>query len=161
MRLRKLVVVTLLLLGFSTSAYAEFLLGVKTGPMLVKFDDADVSDDPTNLGISVGYELGVFVGGLAIEAEFTRSLAAGSVLDNDLEVSTQGVYASFTTAGPLYFKARVGLMDATLDAGGLTEDENGETYGVGVGLSLGLFRIELEYTSIDDDVNFISIGLVY
>ena len=78
-------------------------------------------------------------------------------------MESNGIYISYTTPGPFYFKARGGLMDAKLvtDAAGFAEGESGETYGVGVGLSLGLFRIELEYTAIDDDVDFISVGLVY
>ena len=155
------VLVVALLWMIASGAQADFLFGVKTGPMLVDVEGADVSDDPTNVGVSVGYELGVLIGGLAVEAELTRSLSAGSVAGNDLEISTQGLYASFTTAGPIYLKARVGIMDASVDAGGFSEDEGGETYGLGVGFSLGLFRVELEYTSIDDDVNFISLGLVY
>jgi len=161
MNIAKLICAGLLLVGLSTMAHAELLLGAKTGPMLVKFDAADIDDDPVNAGLMVGYEFGVLFGDLAAEAELTRTVTAGSAVGEDLEVDTQGLYLSFTTAGPLYFKAKVGLMNASIDAGGLSEDEDGETYGIGAGLSLGLFRVELELTSIDDDINFISIGLVY
>ena len=52
-------------------------------------------------------------------------------------------------------------MDARLLAGDLSEDEGGETYGLGVGYRMRNFDLELEYTAVDDDVSFISVGLVY
>ena len=142
-------------------AHADLLFGAKAGPMLVSFDNVDTTDDPYNVGLMAGYEFGVLFGGLAIEAELTRSLTEGTVSATDLEVSTQGVYLSFTTAGPFYGKIKAGLMRASLDAGALSEDENGETYGIGAGVSAGLFRVELEYTVVDDGVHFVSIGVVF
>lgn len=148
-------------LGCSNAARADFLYGVKAGPMLISFDDVDVSDDPLNAGLLIGYEFGVLFGDLAIEAEITRTVTAGSVSGIDLEVESQGAYVSFTTAGPIYGKLRAGVMKASIDASGLSEDENGETYGVGAGISLGLFRVELEYTVVDDDVQFVSLGVIF
>lgn len=144
-------------------AQAEWLFGVKTGPMSVSVDNGDVGDDPVNLGVMIGYELGILAGDLAIEAEITRSTSSGTLNGQDLDVESNGLYLSYTTPGPLYFKVKGGLMDAKLEAAaaGQSEDESGETYGFGVGLSAGLVRIELEYTAIDDDINFISVGVVF
>lgn len=159
--IRRLVVVVLACLFFAAPLQAEYLLGVKVGTMSVSFDDADTDDNPVNAGLMLGYERRLSAGLLAFEVEITRSLSPGSVVDQDLEVDSQGVYVSFASSGSVYIKGRLGLMDASLSAGGLSEDEGGETYGLAVGYRAARFRAELDYTSIDDDVAFISVGLVY
>ena len=150
-----------LLFSISSTAHAEFLFGVKTGSMMVDVEGASASSDPSNRGFMLGYELGVLVGDLALEAEFTRSGSAGEVAGQDLEVDTNAIYLTYTTPGPIYFKARGGLMDASVDAGPFSEDESGESFGLGVGFSLGLLRLEAEYTAIDDDIDFVSVGVVF
>lgn len=158
---RKLLLITFLSLFSVGTAQAEFLIGVKTGTMATDVDGANVSDDPSNGGLMLGYELGILAGDVAVEAEFTRSSSAGSVSGQDLEVETNAVYLSYTTPGPFYLKLRGGLMDSSIDAGPFSSDESGEAYGVGVGFSLGLLRLEAEYTAINEDIDFISLGLVF
>lgn len=60
----------------------------------------------------------------------------------------------------IYLKRRVGLMKAKL-TGDFAEGENGESYGVAVGVDLPLVGLELDYTSIDDDVSLISVAVIY
>ena len=142
----------------STTVHADLYLGVKAGSMLIGFDDVEVSDDPVSAAASIGYQFDRFPR-LSIEAEVSRTVTPGLVAGNDLEVDSQGVYLSYTSAGRFYLKGRLGYMDAALSAGELSEDEGGETYGVAMGLRLPGFNVELDYTSIDDDVSFISLGL--
>lgn len=157
----RLIAAALLMTCLSPAAHADLILGVKSGPMLVSFDEVESDSDPINAGLTFGYQFDTGAGRFGVEAEITRSVAAGKVADTDLEVESQGIYATYATRGPLYFKGKVGIMEASLVAGDLSEDEGGETYGVGVGMRLGLFRVELEYTAIDDDVSFVSVGLIY
>nr|MBX2883925.1 hypothetical protein [Granulosicoccus sp.] len=92
----------------------------------------------------------------------TRSVSPGTVIGVDLEVESQGVYLTYTTTGQLYFSGRIGYMDAGLVAEGLSEDEGGETYGVAVGYRLSeRLAVELDLTSIDDDITFISLGVKF
>jgi len=142
-------------------AHAGALLGVKIGAMSVGFDDASSDEDPVNAGLLLAYEKPLSAGILAFELEVTRTIAAGGVADQDLEVDSQGIYVSFASSGASYIKGRLGLMDASLSAGVLSEDEGGETYGLALGYRASSFRVELDYTSIDDDVAFISLGFVY
>lgn len=159
---RKLLLALALTFGLCSTALADFYLGAKTGLMMADIEGADVDTHPTNVGVSLGYELGVLAGDLALEAEFTRTAAEGEVEGGgDIEVDSNAVYVAFTTAGPLYFKIRGGLQETEVRAGSGEENERGETFGVGVGFSLGLLRLEAELTSIDDDVNFVSIGVVF
>ena len=142
-------------------SYADLILGAKVGPMLVSFDDNETSSDPTNVGLTLGYDFPLRSGIIGFEAEITRSVESGEVNGTLLDVESQGIYASYSTTGPIYFKAKIGIMDASLVAGDLSEDEGGETYGLGVGYRINNIKLELEYTSIDDDVAFISFGIVY
>jgi outer membrane immunogenic protein len=158
---RNLLIVIALLISTTGTAQAELLFGVKSGTMLVDVEGASVSDDPGNGGIMLGYELGILAGDLALEAEFTRSTATGTVSGQDLEVETNGLFLSYTTPGPIYLKVRGGLMNAKVEAGPFSEDESGEAFGIGVGFSLGLLRLEVEYTAVDDDIDFISVGIVF
>lgn len=144
----------------SGASWAEWLIGAKAGPMRVEFDDASVDSDPLNAGVLAGYAFDELLPGLAAELELTRSVSSGTVVGSDLDVDSNGLYAAYRTAGRFYVKGRLGLMAASLD-GELAEDENGETYGLGAGWRLPRGALELEYTSIDDDVAFVSLGFVY
>lgn len=157
----RLIVATVLLFGLSSLAHAGFLIGAKTGPMQVDVDGAVLDEDPVNVGILLGYEFDGRPGGFALEGEITRSTSPGNVFGIDVEVESQGLYLSYATRGKLYLKGRVGYMDAGLVAGTLSEMEDGESYGLAVGLRLGAVRLELDYTSIDDDITFVSVGIVF
>ena len=104
----------------------------------------------------------MIVADLALEAEFTRTAEEGETRGgSDIEVDTNALYLTFTTPGPVYLKLRGGLIDITADVGSASDDESGESFGAGLGLSLGLLRLELEYTRIDDDIDFLSAGIVF
>lgn len=154
------IIIASLAIGFSSISQAGLTYGVKAGTMQIGFDDVEVSSDPSSIGVSIGYD---FAGtNFGVEAEVTRSLSPGEVIGVDLEVESQGIYLTYTTSGKFYFSGRLGFMDAGLVAEGLSEDEGGETYGIAAGYRLGeRLRVEVDYTSIDDDINFISIGLKF
>lgn len=142
-------------------ATASPYFGAKIGTMQVSFDFDETDSDPTSIGILLGYRWDHVLRGLSGELEVTRSISPGEVRDLDLDVESQGLYLAYQTQGPLYVRGRVGLMDASLDAGVLSEGEGGETFGIAAGYRRGAFAVELDFTSIDDDVSFFSIGLVY
>lgn len=150
--------ITLLALFISPAGHADFNFGVKAGTMLVGFDNDDVSEDPVSVAASLGYSF-ASVSGLSVEVEATRTASAGMVTGNELEVDSQGVYIAYETAGRVYLKGRIGYMDASLSAGDLSEDEGGETYGIAIGWRISGFNLELDYTAVDDDVTFVSLGV--
>jgi hypothetical protein len=88
---RTLLITIVLLIGSTGSAQAEWLIGAKTGVMATDVDGASVSDDPRNLGLTLGYELGILAGDLALEAEITRTGTTGTVGGQDLEVETNAI----------------------------------------------------------------------
>jgi outer membrane immunogenic protein len=134
--------------------------GAKTGPMIV--DNSSVKSDPTNVGVLVGYELGVVLGDLSVEGELTTSTSDGEVKGSGakFDVDTMAAYLAFRTAGPFYLKAKGGFMQVDVDG----DSDSGASYGIGVGFGIGIAQLELEYTqgSFDpDDVAFVSVGVQF
>lgn len=158
-------IATLFILAFSLSgtAYASGLtFGAKTGPM--QLDGANIDDDPTNAGVVVGYELGVVLGDVGFEGELTTTMKDGSTKgtpSDDISVDTMGLYATYRSPGFLYLKAKTGFTRWDLSAGSYEEDDTVTSMGLGIGFSLGIIQFELEYTEIDDDIEFISLGVQF
>ncbi|WP_455375968.1 hypothetical protein [Kaarinaea lacus] len=144
---------------FSTSVFAGGLtFGAKTGPM--RIDSAGIKDDPTNAGVTVGTEMGLVLGDIGVEGEFTTTMKDGKTKgtpSSNVDLDTMGLYATYRSPGFLYFKARTGFVH--WESG--SQDDTVTSMGLGLGFSLGIVQIELEYTEIDDDIDFISIGVVF
>jgi len=146
-----------ILFTLSSMSYAGGLtFGAKTGPMM--FDQSGV-DDPVNAGIAVGSELGVVLGDLGFEGEFTTTMNKGSYAgNNDLSIDTMAIYATYRSPGFIYLKARGGFLRYDIKDG---KNDTTTSMGIGVGFSLAVVKIELEYTQIDTDINFVSVGIQF
>jgi len=146
----------LALLMFGSSAYADGLtFGAKSGPMMI---DHSGFDDPINAGIAVGTELGVVLGDIGVEGEFTTTMSKGSdPFNNDISIDTMAVYATYRSPGFIYLKGRGGFL--RWDSEG--QNDTTTSFGIGIGFSLAVVKIELEYTKVDSDINFLSIGVQF
>jgi outer membrane immunogenic protein len=133
--------------------------GAKTGSMII--DNSNVKTDATNVGVVVGYELGVVLGDLAVEGELTTSTSDGEYKGGgNFNVDTAAAYLAFRTAGPIYLKAKGGYLQVSGDV----KSDSGVSYGLGVGFGIGIAQLELEYTqtAIDpSDVAFVSVGVQF
>lgn len=142
-------------------SYSPWYLGLKVGQM-----DADVSgfDEATNAGIYGGYTLHDDSNGrFAIEGEYTRSIADGDLPGGEWDIETLAAYGAFRTAGPVFLKIKAGYLreDVSVSSGNFSVSgkDSGLSFGAGGGFRLGeKAAFELEYTVIEDDVNFFSIG---
>jgi hypothetical protein len=139
----------------------DMYFGAKTGPMVI--DDSAIKTDPTNVGILVGYELGVVVGDLAVEGEFTTTTSDGKekYSGQKVDIDTIAAYLAFRTAGPIYFKAKGGVLQEDVSVGSNSETDSGASYGVGIGFGIGIAQLELEYTQVEADVGFLSVGVQF
>lgn len=146
---------------FSSAVLAGGLtFGAKTGPM--RIDASGVSDDPNNAGVTVGTEMGLVLGDLGVEGEFTTTMKDGSTSGGqDIDIDTMGIYATYRSPGFVYFKARAGFVRWDLNVGSYQEDDTVNSMGLGLGFSLGIVQLELEWTQIDEDIDFISLGVVF
>ena len=139
-------------------ASADWFFGAKTGPMLI---DVGGFSDTTNTGVVVGYEIGVVVADLALEGELTRTTSDGKFAGNKVEVDTQALYLAFRTGGPIYFKAKGGLVNEEVTVGSTSETDSGVSYGIGLGFGIGIAQLELELTAIESDIAFLSVGVQF
>lgn len=159
-QMKTFILVGLLGLVFAAPASAGWFFGAKTGPLIV--DSSTIKDDAVNTGVMVGYDLGVVLGDLAVEGEFTTTTGEGEFEGSNakLNVDTSAIYLAFRTAGPIYFKAKGGY----LQAGGDIDSESGASYGAGIGFGIGIAQLELEYTQTSLDaanVAFVSVGVQF
>lgn len=148
-------------LGLAPLAHAgEWLVGVKTGPMLI---DQTGVDAPTNVAFMAGYQIGVVLGDVGIEGELSSTIKDGEAQGQDVDLTSSGLFATFRSAGPLYLKAKGGMVRSKLTVGPLSETNTSEAYGIGIGLGLAVTQLELEYTVIDNDsdVAFLSLGIQF
>lgn len=140
--------------------------GLKAGAM----DVDDTEDAASNVGAFVGYkfhedERGAFFG----EGEYTRTFSDGeasAVLGSgDYDVETLSAYGGFRSAGQIFWKAKVGLSwwDYSVEGaspGAGEEDDISLSFGAGAGWRLNENTgIEAEYTILDSDVTFLSVGV--
>lgn len=141
--------------------------GLKAGQMQVDASDDVLGidyDNSTNIGVYAGY---VGESGLGFEAEFTwpTSDADTGVPDVTYELSTVALYGTWRSDGNIYFKGRAGLLRERLKlegpGGTASDSDSGLSFGAGVGFHLGSSRLELEFTRIEKDVNYLSIGFIF
>lgn len=146
----------LLGMAFSTSVNADWYFGANAGPMLI---DTSGVNDPTNAGVMIGHEWGVVVGDVGVQGEFTTTIDEGSAAGADVSIDTQAVYAALRTAGPVYLIAKAGVLHERVKVGSASDTDSGGSAGLGVGFSLGVAQIEVEYTQIEKDVSYLSVGV--
>ena len=145
---------------FPVSSYAAdgFYIGLAGGVM---DNDRSGFDQAVNAGVTLGYEfLGVGIGDIAIEGTYTATVDNGDAPGaQEWEIETLAAYGVFRTAGPVYLKAKAGAVSNDIEIGPRSDDDTEFSAGLGVGFSVGIGQFEVEYTEIEDDVDFISLTL--
>lgn len=158
-RMLKTTLAAILTLAPAAAMADGMYLGAKAGLMAT---DANGFDDATNAGLVIGKDvLGVVLGEFAVEADYTTTIDEGTGNGiNEWEIDTLGGYGVFRTAGPVYLKARAGVVRSDITVNGVSDSNTGAAGGLGLGLSLGLVQFELDYTQMEqdnDDVHFVSL----
>ncbi|MDH3689821.1 MAG: porin family protein [Gammaproteobacteria bacterium] len=150
-----------ILIPIPSHAADGFYIGAVGGIM---DNDRSGFDDAINAGVTLGYEfLGVGIGDIAVEGTYTATIndADAPRGQGDWEIDTLGVYGVFRSAGPVYFKAKGGLVSADISVGRSSDDDTEFSAGLGFGFSVGIAQFELEYTNVDDNVDFISVAILF
>lgn len=145
---------TLLMVSVSTNAGTYF--GVKMGPMNMDIHDTDA---PFNFGIVFGSN----DTGWSFEGEMTASASEGeyTLLGNRVEagIKTIAAYGAYRSAGKSYLKFKYGFLSDDNEFA-FVEDSYLDSAGLGVGWRLGEgVMLEVEYTLIATDVDFLSLGV--
>jgi len=135
-----------------TSEYAPLYYAIKGGFMQ---PDGDDNDSALNVGGMLGQP---FHRNFSWEAELTLTIADGKVGgDDNWDITTVAGYGVFRGPGQVAFKGKAGLAYWN----GSDEDDISLSTGVGLGIRAGKSGlVDLEFTEIDDSVDFISVGYI-
>ena len=124
--------------------------------------------------IPIGIQFGLsFDSGFGIEGEYIRAdLGNGTTQTLSTDMSTQGatsissasVYGVYKSPGDLYAKTKLGLLWEEIAS--LNEEFTIKDPGVSTGIGLGYrfsnsLSAEIEYTFVEEDVDFYSLGINY
>lgn len=150
-------------------------LGAKLA--LVDHDDKNgVSFDKAyNIGVYGGYHLlgeGAQIprnlggGTLSIEGELTTTLIDGDTnFGGDWDIMTLGAYAAyrFPVQKSVYLKGKLGLVwnDPDGPAAANNKSDVDGSFGLGIGWHLGSGALEGEFSVINSDVLFLSVGYIF
>ena len=166
MQTRTLIAILCLGMGLSGTALAEdspWYVGVHAGQVSVDQSDFDSTN---GIGFMLGYKVNNLV---SIEGALTSTGEDGDWtvqgVQGSWDMYTAAFYAAFRSSGNLYFKGKLGYLYENVNASisGLFSDsasDSGFSYGVGAGWKIGDgLGLELEYTIIEEDIDFISLGV--
>jgi len=137
---------------------------VKSGAMLTSLDGMGT---PINAGLMVGYQL--FEGGpYYIDAEFSTSVIKGDVdlggSSADWGVQTIALFGTYQSQGKTYWKVRMGVLNenVTISASGIgiSGSDTGMSIGLGAGHTFGFGRLEVEYMTVEQDIDYLGFGFV-
>ncbi|NIB42532.1 porin family protein [Pseudomaricurvus alkylphenolicus] len=137
----------------SSTAFAadsgEFYLGLKSGTL-----DVDVSglDASTPKAAVIGYRKGSW------GAEFEANYADVDYGYGSADFRSFALYGVYRSEGDFYLKAKAGVLREELKVSFASEEETGFSAGIGAGWRLGAVTLEAEYTIVEEDVNFYSLG---
>ncbi len=141
--------------------------GLRVGPM--KFD-SDRYEEPTNLGLVGGY---IGDNGLGFEAELTATVSDGSISTvvpisggytsrtSDINIYTLGIYNAIRSPGDAYIKSKFGIVFESKNIGRSSVINTNASLGLGIGINTRAGILEIEYTIIEEGVNFLSIGFLF
>lgn len=152
--------ITLAALAIAPIAHSDGYSGVKVGPMLV---DLGGADHPVN----GGFVFGTSRSGLSFEGEASFSVSKGYVYvpfsgGYDVSITTMAGYAAFRAESDTYLKTKFGLLYEDVNIGPASGNDTGLSYGLGVGWRLDSGNmVELEYTIVEQDVNFLSLSVLF
>ncbi len=130
---------------------SPWYFGLKGGIM----DSQGIGDSAINMAVDIGYRNNRY---LSTEIELSKTLIDGNTPSGqDWEVNTLSAFAAFRSNTEVKLKAKIGLSN--VDTGNNSNLEL--SFGIGLGFWAAGGLMEIEYTEIDDGLNFISLGVNY
>jgi len=147
------------LLLFAPFTVADPFLGLKLGLMDM---DENVKQDPFNIALNAGYSLDTWVADFSFVAEYNHTANKGkSRQQEDLELNASSLYLLWKTNRSMYISLRGGAVRNEIVEGGDSQSHAGLLLGAGIGQVIGKSRLQIEYTYLAGDANFVGIGLEF
>lgn len=126
--------------------------GVKVGMLSLENDASSAK----NVGLVWNIEF-VHMFGMELEANTTVSDGRFDTMLGGVDYKDRqlGAYATLTTPGPVYFKAKAGYVNNNVEIAGNSESDTDMGYGIGIGFAT--FELELTRSKfMDSDVDLLS-----
>ena len=142
-------------------------VGAKLGLVSV---DASEFDNATNAGIVLGYDFVRSNATFSVEGELTTTLSDGDLSmpgagKAEWDITTMAIYGvtKLQLSNSAYLKGKLGVLNEDVSVntafGSFSEDDTGMSFGFGLGFKIReMVSLEVEYTIIEDDVDFFSVG---
>ena len=141
----------------SAPVSADTLFGGKFALMNL---DQRSRDDLLNLALFACYEFDSMIADLSLIGEVSRSVVSGETGNTgDLDFESESAYVLWKTTRSLFVTLRAGVVRNKFVTRASTERSDGMLLGGSVGIVIGRTRLQIEYTRLADDANFIGIGL--
>jgi len=156
------VFIALCSIGITQAADDPWYAGVKAGQFRV---DESEYDKANGAGGILGYK---FSNSLAVEGGYSTTGTDGGLKVSGVEgtwnVEAYAVHFAYRSEGTFYFKGKAGYLheNVGVDIAGasVSGSDSGASYGIGLGWRpVKDISFELEYTAIEKDVNFITVGI--
>lgn len=140
---------------FCSSAMAQGVEPLMFGGKLGFFKPHGSDNDA---GLNVGAVLGKRIqGNVSWEAELNLALTDGQIgRNNDYKINSVAGYAVYRTPGNTHLKAKLGVAYWDDDF----DNDTNLTAGIGLGFALGRGTLDVEYTQINDYVDYITVGYI-
>lgn len=128
--------------GPAPAAESPWYLGLKGGTMNV---DLSQFNDATSGGVLLGYQFARNASGsFAVEGEYTNSSSENVTVSNvrgKWDIDTFAVYLAYRSAGDLYFKGKIGVLNedvkVTVPGASISGTDTGASIGIGGGWRFG------------------------
>lgn len=153
----------------TAQADGKIYIGAKAG---ILQSDAPGFDDGVNAGAYGGYNLlgknshfaaDLSGGTLAVEGEVTLTILEGDAAAGDWNLTSFGAYAAYRhpLTDYFYLKGKLGLVRYDLDTSVASVSSGSDTAlaaGIGAGWKIGPGSLEIEITTYESDILFLSTG---
>ncbi len=172
--MKKIIFFILISLSWAQHSYADWADNYLLGKVGIMDVDLNSADPLLSFGVLYGFGL---TPEMSLEAEFNMSLAGGDYIIDSNPIPEQGDYTIWTGAiygsyrfpfnQTVYAKLKLGGLYENIERSsdtnpGKTSNGFGAAGGVGLGVLAGkVLTLELELTSIDQDILFLTIGAHY
>jgi hypothetical protein len=143
------------------AADSEWQFGINGGFMYTWNEDAvrDFSfrDAAFNLGGSAAWRHPDLPEWMALEGEATATVSRGEWRNEEFDVRTAAAYAVGRWGDEAYFMLRGGVLWERVKVDNVAETDIGRSLGGGIGYHAGGHRIEVQFTSIERRINYLSL----
>jgi len=144
---------------FTLPASAEMFFGMKAGLMRV---DVPSDKNPKNLALNLRYQLDTQLADLSLAGEINRTVSDGETRQGeDLEFESEAIYLMWKTPRSLFVSLRGGIAQDKVIIDNKESRDDGLLLGAGFGMNIGKSIMQIEYTYIAGDADFLSFSLEF